>query len=354
MPLELLDSVKSALGVGEEKSSSNPTAYRDKLSADEKTKEKLNYQSDPVYFQRRADFGKVSESTPGTKFNRAQIDALVYARNTGVSMGLLNQKDGDLFIANQMVEARPDFAVNPIVLDREGNPKANLIGGGEGASKEAAQSLFGMNPSSSTDEFVGGLVKVAPIKETGKGTQYLPMVSRPAVEKMFSPYTENMTPEKYQTNAKLALFAYLSKKNKGESPEKVVQDWNGSGKGSIEHMQKVKEAQQDLLHDNNSGLRQYISDRLHDDTSSYKIKGSSPEEESKYRKKNSIPDNAYHVPLGKDENINNIYKREASENGFVLRKFGEKTYAVPMDSGEVEKDYILESLIPLPMKTPKK
>jgi hypothetical protein len=52
------------------------------------------------------------------------------------------------------------------------------------------------------------------------------------------------------------------------------------------------------------GLRQYISDRMHDDISDFKVKGLSPKEESAFRKKNSIPDNAYSVPLGKDNNIN--------------------------------------------------
>jgi hypothetical protein len=345
MPIEILESVKSALGFGEEKSSSpNPTAYIDNMSKEQKQNEKLDYQSDTVYFKRRKDFGKVSKESPGAKFNRSQIDALVYARNTGVSLGLLSDQDGDLFIANQLVESRNDFAVNTVVPGKDGL-QANFIGDREGKVPEAAKALYGIKPGGKEDQFVNRLGRVAADKERGLGARYIPMAYRSETEKMFSPYTEDMSPEKYQTNAKLALFSYLSKKNKGESPEKVAKDWNGAGTESIRHMQRVIEAKEDLLHENNSGLKQYISDRLSDDRSSYKVKGSSPTEEKSYRKKYSVPEDAYYIPLGKDENINRIYQREAVDNGFVIRKFGEKSYAVPMETGEVEPNHTFEGAI---------
>lgn len=271
MPITLKGMISSFF----EEDKSTPNGREDMTVADLK-KEKLEYQADPIYFQKREDYGKVPEDAPGTKFNKAQIDALVYARNTGVSMGLFSKADGDMFIATQLREARNDFGVNPQKPD--GTPQTISIN--QGKTRDAAGQLFGVGPDYDNQrKVVQGLEYFPPDRSKEKGAEVLPKVKRTEVERMYSPYTsDKMTPEDYQANAKLALLAYLSKKDKGESAEKIAKDWNGKGvnkdlgANANTHLKEVMKAKEDLMHPNNISLRQYISDKLHDDTSIYKIK----------------------------------------------------------------------------------
>jgi len=249
---------------------------RASMSAKELKQEKLDYESEPMYFQRRDDFGKVSKEEPGTKFNRSQIDALVYARNTGVSMGLFSPEDGDMFLATQFREARNDFGVNPKKPD--GTPQTVSIN--QGKTREAAGRLFGVGPDYDDQrKVVQNLEYFPPDRANERGAEVLPKVKRTEVDKMYSPYTsDKMTAEDFQSNAKLALLAYLSKKDKGESPEKVAKDWNGKGvnkelgANANTHLKEVLKVKEDLLHSNNEMLREYISERLSDDSSVFKVK----------------------------------------------------------------------------------
>lgn len=272
MPISIKGALSSLLGVVD---TSTPNGRED-MSAKQLEKEKLDYQADPVYFQRREDFGKVSEENPGTKFNRAQMDAIIYARNTGVSMGLFSKEDGDMFIATQLREARNDFGVNPTKPD--GTPQTISIN--QGKTREAAGRLFGVGPDYDNQrKVVQGLEYFPPDKTKEKGAEVLPKVKRTEVDKMYSPYTsDKMTPEDYQSNAKLALLTYLSKKDKGESSNKVAQDWNGKGvnkdlgANANTHLKEVIKVKEDLLHPNNEALRSYISERLSDNNSIYRVK----------------------------------------------------------------------------------
>jgi hypothetical protein len=258
-----------------EEDKSTPNGREDMTVADLK-KEKLDYQAEPIYFQRREDFGKLPEDNPGTKFNRAQMDAIIYARNTGVSMGLFSKEDGDMFLATQLREARNDFGVNPNKPDGS----MQTISINQGKTREAAGSLFGVGPEYDNQrKVVQGLEYFPPDRSKEKGAEVLPKVKRVETEKMYSPYTsEKMTPEDYQYNAKLALLTYLSKKDKGESASKVAKDWNGKGvnkdlgANANNHLKEVLKAKEDLLHPNNKSLREYISERLSDDNSIYRIK----------------------------------------------------------------------------------
>jgi len=249
---------------------------RDAMSVADIQKEKLDYQAEPIYFQRRDDFGKVPTDSPGTKFNRAHMDAIIYARNTGVSMGLFSKEDGDMFLATQLREARNDFGVNPSKPDGT----MQTISINQGKTREAAGRLFGVGPEYDDQRKVVQGLEYFPADITKeRGAEVLPKVKRAEVEKMYSPYTsDKMTPEDYQYNAKLALLTYLSKKDKGESAAKVAKDWNGKGvnkelgANADTHIKEVLKARDDLLHENNKSLREYISERLSDDSSIYKIK----------------------------------------------------------------------------------
>ena len=249
---------------------------RSNMSSDELKKEKLDYQADPIYFQRREDYGKVSKEEPGTKFNKAQVDALVYARNTGVSMGLFSPKDGDMFLATQFREARNDFGVNP----RTPDGKMQTISINQGKTREATDKLYGLgrdNPNKM--EYSKDMVYFPPDRSIERGAEVWPNPKRTEVDKMYSPYTsDKMTPEDYQANAKLALLVYLSKKDKGESPEKIAKDWNGKGvnkelgANANTHLKEVIKVKEDLLHPNNQALREHISSMLSDENSIYYVK----------------------------------------------------------------------------------
>lgn len=272
MPLNLKNSITSLLGIGDE---STPNG-RENMSAKQLDQEKLDYQAEPMYFQRRDDFGKLPKENPGTKFNKAQIDALIYARNTGVSMGLFSPEDGDMFIATQFREARNDFGVNP----QKPDGTSQTISINQGKTREAAGRLFGVGPDYDDQrKVVQGLEYFPPDRAKDKGAEVLPKVKRTEVEKMYSPYTsEKMTPEDYQSNAKLALLTYLSKKDKGESATKVAKDWNGRGvnkdlgANANNHIKEVIKVKEDLLHPNNQSLREYISEKLSDENSIYRVK----------------------------------------------------------------------------------
>lgn len=276
MPISIKGALGSLLGVGD---FSTPNG-RENMSAKQLEKEKLDYQAEPIYFQRREDFGKVSEENPGTKFNRAQMDAIVYARNTGVSMGLFSKEDGDMFIATQLREARNDFGVNPTTP----SGKMQTISINQGKTKEAADRLYGVNADMKDKnryQAMGqGSLEYLPADRTiEKGVELQPLPRRVGSEKIYSPYTEeNMTPEQFQSNAKLALLVYLSKKDKGESADKVAKDWNGKGvnkdlgANANTHLKEVIKVKEDLLHPNNEALRSYISERLSDENSIYRVK----------------------------------------------------------------------------------
>lgn len=278
MALELGRMFKEAFGflTQENNTSSGTPTGRESMTPKELEKEKLDYQAEPLYFQRRDDFGKVPEDAPGTKFNRSQIDSLIYARNTGVSMGLFSPEDGDMFIATQLREARNDFGVNPMKPD--GTPQTISIN--QGKTREAAGQLFAVGPDYDDQrKVIQGLEYFPADRSKEKGAEVLPNVKRAGVEKMYSPYTsENMSPEDYQSNAKLALLTYLSKKNKGESATKVAKDWNGKGVNKAlganadTHIKEVLKSKEDLLDSRNESLREYISERLSDDTSVFKVK----------------------------------------------------------------------------------
>lgn len=223
---------------------------------------RLNYESDPLFYKRKEER---SSKLPGNKFNRSQIDALIEMRNLGVSTGLMSPKEGDMFIANQMVESRNDFAVNTLLPGGQLNAMSRF----QGRNKEALKTLYGIEGNPTEDQFIHRLAVVA-----DKGnSKFVPQGTRLPTRDQFSPYTEEMTPEMYQDNARLALLTWLSKADKGESPEKITRDWNGGlNSASLRHLNRVKQARQDLLHTSNESLRQYISNRLSDSDSVYSLK----------------------------------------------------------------------------------
>jgi hypothetical protein len=268
MPIGVKDSFKILGGEGPNDPFVYPEKNREQMSQKQLVEEKFTYQEEPLYFQKRADYGKLPKEEPGQKFNRAQVDSLIYARNLGVTMGLFTPEDGDMFIATQFREGRNDFGVNP-------EPKSI----NQGKTREAAARLFGVGPDlDNKSKTVQGLEFIPANRVKMKGAEVFPHVKRTEVEKMYSPYTsEKMTPENYESNAKLALLVYLSKKDKGESSAKVAKDWNGKGinkdigANANTHLKEVMKTKEDLLHPNNAALRDYISQRLSDDKSIYRI-----------------------------------------------------------------------------------
>lgn len=268
MPIGIKDNFKILGGEGPNDPFIYPEKNREQMSPKQIVEEKLTYQEEPMYFQRRADYGKVSKEEPGQKFNRAQIDSLVYARNLGVTMGLFSPEDGDMFIATQFREGRNDFGINP---------ETKSIN--QGKTREAAARLYGVGPELDNQrKTVQGLEFIPADRVKLKGAEVFPHVKREGSEKKYSPYTaENRSASDYQSIAKLALLVYLSKKDKGESAKKVAKDWNGKGinrdlhANADTHLKEVMRTKEDLLHPNNAALREYISERLSDEKSIYRL-----------------------------------------------------------------------------------
>lgn len=245
-------------------------------SKEEPMQSRQDYMKDALYFKKGSE---VNDPRPGNKINRSQVDSIVYAANLGVTTGLMDKDMGDRFIANQFQELRNDFAVN--AKDKKGETIKLPVT--PGSTYRAADTLYGLKSGD-------GVTFYEPDRAAGKGREFSSEGKRYRTVDPNSPYVENIPPEQLQSNAKIALLTWLSKK--GKDIDETTMNWNGDQRyGAKEHLAKVKRREEDLGADYNKDLRDYIVERVAYDS---KYKG----------KSNSLYDQAVkEFPYLKDKNI---------------------------------------------------
>ena len=233
---------------------------RDSMTPQQIAKEKQDYSNEALYFKKGSE---INDPRPGNKINRSQVDAMIYAANLGVTTGLMDRDMGDRFIANQFQELRNDFAVNS--KDKKGETIKLPVT--PGATNRAADTLYGLKSGD-------GVTFYEPDRAAGKGREFSSEGKRYRTVDPNSPYAENIPPEQLQSNAKIALLTWLSKK--GKDVDETTMNWNGDARyGAAEHLAKVKRREDDLGADYNKDLREYIVERVAYDS---KYKGKSKEE----------------------------------------------------------------------------
>lgn len=235
--------------------------------------EEDEYNQKALYFVKKEDIGRVSKESPGQKFNTGHIDSMVTVANEAVQKGLLDPKGADLFIANQMREARRDFGVRPDQREinlTEGRtrealkaffPNENFDNLKQGdASKLLASYMHGKDPDPYVllkPSMTTGTPHKIKFQTVGNATYANEDKNSPYRSNKFKDHQDQVSYNDYIINGKIAMIKFLSKYDKGTTHEEAIKRWNKDPK----HSQQVFENLQTLKDPHNKEIHDYIESR---------------------------------------------------------------------------------------------
>lgn len=235
--------------------------------------EEDTYNQKALYFAKKEDIGRVSKDNPGQKFNAGHIDSMVSVANEAVQKGLLDPKGADLFIANQMREARRDFGVRPDQREinlTEGRtrdalkaffPNENFDNLKQGdATKLLASYMHGRDP----DPYIllkpstaSGIPHKITFKAVGNDVYGNEDANSPYRSNKFKDHQDQVSYNDYMINGKIAMIKFLSNYDKETTHEEAIKRWNKDPK----HSQQVFENLQTLKDPHNKEIYDYIESR---------------------------------------------------------------------------------------------